>query len=372
MLWLAFLLLSPWSQGAPLRDLDAPQRVRPEAARFNRPKVLLKEAAVAPETAGNRCGPHIERLDVWALANDFGPVIDIVERTLRTGSEELDSIGVEYLQHLYDEQAPKSWAGTVLSALQDRYPRLKAHKLLPACWRAHNAWESLEPGEFRKPWPPCLVQGLSTIAVSQNRPEIAGFLMCASHALLRPGEAGVLKAEEVSLPEELPLSSSVGVLVVEKPKTRGKFARTQHVLLDDAGIVDMIRQLKGLRRGSELLFCSYAVVYRWTRTILGVLNLPQYTLGGLRSGGATFHWLSLFRLDVLRRRGRWVSDRSLEHYVQEAVSALAQAGWDKGLEVALEQLSRWLRPLFNKCTKSFFSLVTVQLRRHRGGGGRRG
>ena len=46
------------------------------------------------------------------------------------------------------------------------------------------------------------------------------------------------------------------------------------------------------------------------------------TLHGLRSGGATDHWLWYRDLPLLRRSGRWTSERTLERYIQEGTFPL--------------------------------------------------
>jgi hypothetical protein len=176
--------------------------------------------------------------------------------------------------------------------------------------------------------------------------------------------------EDITLPEELPDNYGLGVVVIRNPKTRGRFAKTQHVLLDDAGVLEVIRCLKRSRRPGERIFCTYAVMYASSRRVLSILGLAHYSLGGLRAGGATQHWLTAFRLDVLRRRGRWTSERSLEHYIQEAVSAMTQALWDRAIRTALERLSQILPPLLNSALQVFPISSVRRVRQHRGGGRR--
>ena len=50
----------------------------------------------------------------------------------------------------------------------------------------------------------------------------------------------------------------------------------------------------------------------------------HYTLHGLRGGGATDHWLQHRHLPLLRRRGWWTSERTLERYIQEVTILLHQ------------------------------------------------
>ena len=53
-----------------------------------------------------------------------------------------------------------------------------------------------------------------------------------------------------------------------------------------------------------------------------LIDLP-FTAGSLRTGGATAAVLDGTPVDHLRFKGRWRNPRTLEHYVQEIVAALA-------------------------------------------------
>ena len=46
---------------------------------------------------------------------------------------------------------------------------------------------------------------------------------------------------------------------------------------------------------------------------------------GLRAGGATHHYLLHLDVPRLRRRGRWASEKTLEHYLHEVIHAMCHA-----------------------------------------------
>ena len=48
----------------------------------------------------------------------------------------------------------------------------------------------------------------------------------------------------------------------------------------------------------------------------------RFTVGGLRGGGATEHFLKHQNVPLLRRRGRWTQLNTLDRYLQEGVAAL--------------------------------------------------
>ena len=97
-------------------------------------------------TTGKRYETTLKSFEawLWTLGLQF---LDV----LSGPAEDVDNLLVDYLQVCYDAGLPKSTSGTLISAIQDRRPALKRH--LPAAWRAHGAWSTFEPSEFRTPWP---------------------------------------------------------------------------------------------------------------------------------------------------------------------------------------------------------------------------
>ena len=78
--------------------------------------------------------------------------------------------------------------------------------------------------------------------------------------------------------------------------------------------------------------------------LLGALDFRrgEWTLGCIRPGGATALLLAGCSVDWLRLRGRWLTPRSLEHYVQECASCLALHSIPLGVQFKLEFLRNHL------------------------------
>lgn len=64
------------------------------------------------------------------------------------------------------------------------------------------------------------------------------------------------------------------------------------------------------------------------------------TPSGLRPGGATHHYSVHQDLPRLRRKGRWQTDRTLEHYLHEVVYALQYTKVPGDVEAALKSIAR--------------------------------
>ena len=62
------------------------------------------------------------------------------------------------------------------------------------------------------------------------------------------------------------------------------------------------------------------------KKLLGALGVEHsFTLACLRPGGATHYFLEDTEVSRLRLWGRWASERTLVHYLQEATSELVKA-----------------------------------------------
>ena len=90
------------------------------------------------------------------------------------------------------------------------------------------------------------------------------------------------------------------------------------------------------------MFPSYGQLRRLVSTLLGRLGLgPQnYTLGGLRAGGATMQYLRDQNIPVLMRNGRWASMKTLDHYIQEAATHLNGLSWTLSTRELVGRLAR--------------------------------
>ncbi len=99
--------------------------------------------------------------------------------------------------------------------------------------------------------------------------------------------------------------------------------------IDDSAFVpfmEAIRKLPGAHPRQRLLrdgACAFRC--RWDAVLhsLGISpgRFEGLTPDGLRAGGTTHLFLSTQDIALVKWRGRWVSDRTLEHYLQEMGSA---------------------------------------------------
>ena len=92
------------------------------------------------------------------------------------------------------------------------------------------------------------------------------------------------------------LRVNLGIFTIESPKTRGSFARAQHILLDERWLLICLEIFVFTMSPTEVMFPSYSVLRTWANELLERFGLQGlgYSLGRLRTGGATFHYLRSF------------------------------------------------------------------------------
>ena len=139
----------------------------------------------------------------------------------------------------------------------------------------------------------------------------------------------------------------VGVLAIERPKMRrAPHSRHQFASIECEALMDFLCWLKsGLSpaEGAERLWPGSAADF--SRRFAAALQLRElahigFTPAGLRAGGATHHFLTFQDVPRIRRRGRWLQERTLEHYLQEGVYALQLEDFQPQVHQRLVALAR--------------------------------
>jgi hypothetical protein len=94
-------------------------------------------------------------------------------------------------------------------------------------------------------------------------------------------------------------------------------------------------------------FPSYDALRRIVAKLLHCLlgSVHRYTLGGLRGGGATAHFLLNKNMPLLQRRGRWTSLKSLDHYIQIQGAIFGVLHWDPASRERVSRIAMKYRAL---------------------------
>ena len=225
-----------------------------------------------------------------------------------------------WIRFCYSEGLPLYHAKAAVLKFSDNFwwtrPSLKA------CWDLIGEWEHREPPDHREPAPAELVQSIIGVALAWGWWRVACLIWIEFHCLLRPGEGIDLLAGDFEHVEHGDVE--VIVVTVREPKTKRRFAQKQHVIIDEPRLIALTNKLLAGRDESEYFYGMSAATFNNRIALLleRIGAAGAFTAAGLRSGGATLEWLKCRNFDGLRLRGRWMSSRTLESYIQECATQL--------------------------------------------------
>eukprot|EP00971_Amphidinium_carterae_P238875 4741899-Amphidinium_carterae.1 len=209
------------------------------------------------------------------------------------------------------------------------------HVLAPSR-RLLRAWKRYEPVVPHTPVPLDVALALMSAFLSVGHHSAAVVIGLCFHCLLRVEEVmsvtwSDLQLSAASVIQRYPqVCALVGI---RKPKLRTGVGRNnrQFVTVEDsafAGLLGWLTSTLGATEMQQLVWPVNGAIgfLKVWRRMLATLGLPaQFTPAGLRSGGATHHFLVHQDIPRLRRRGRWQQDKTLEHYLHEVIYAMEMA-----------------------------------------------
>lgn len=218
-----------------------------------------------------------------------------------------------------------------LLGCQHLVPQLRG-KLMTA-WQNVKVWEEEKSTHMRPPLPlpiwVCMVgiaRGRSFVVRDALEKSLwcilAVMLEIGLLCMLRPGELLKLTHEDVSLPGDYNLSNSPAAICVTSPKNRRQFGERQFVCLQNANTIAFLRDIHKENSREKLWPSSRSVFVRMFKQITTELDVTScgFSPASLRPGGATMYFSKGTSIPVLRFMGRWTVERSLEHYIQQAMS----------------------------------------------------
>ena len=146
---------------------------------------------------------------------------------------------------------------------------------------------------------------------------------------------------------------------MEEPKTARRCAKLQHVMIYNKWLLDL---LKDFLEGMSLMarpFPSYSSLRSSVSFHLERLGAPDgYTLGGIRAGATTHAYLQGEDIQRILRRGRWMSQKSLESYLQPATCFLNMQHWSREAHRKVVSLARTpsLQPFVHSAVPGLLAL----------------
>eukprot|EP00971_Amphidinium_carterae_P068931 1364867-Amphidinium_carterae.5 len=288
----------------------------------NRPVGQDLRERVQPMTEA-RYRLRVNELEDWLGCQGLPPLKAMIDQQQWPA---VDSSLTAYVQALHNQGAPISHGTWTLAGVQYWFPPVATH--ISGAWLAQRQWQRLAPVQMRPPMPTRVVLALAVTAWVCDWRRSCLALLLAFQALLRPSEVAMLRRHHLILPRDLAGCDHALVVCITQSKTMQRTSRLQSVLVTDPVVVEMADCLLArdvpsaplVRGGLKELYKKF----EFLQEQLCIQGGP-FTLGTLRGGGAVFHIQECQSLALLQWRGRWTTERSVQHYLQVGLASAALA-----------------------------------------------
>ena len=239
----------------------------------------------------------------------------------------LNKVLVEYGRFLFSSGKPYYHFSETINAISSRRPSLR--RMMQQAWDLAFLWNSFEPTTHHVAMPVQILCAFLATALSWGWSREAAVFALAWGALLRIGE--VLQARRCDLVMPCDVEDTIDhiLLRIWEPKTRFRAARHQCGKLEQPDLIEVIKLgFQGLGSQDKLWPFSGATLRLRFAKIAGRLQLPTVvgmtpkplSLASFRPGGATHLITQTECVELVRRRGRWISNKVMECYLQEVTS----------------------------------------------------
>ena len=284
--------------------------------------IKLPDGRRVTEATGLSRENLLQKFQIWltgkgcnfdeVFLNNF-PIIDDLNKWL-----------CEYGRFLFHSGKPYYQYAETINAVATRRPTLR--RSFQQAWDLAFMWCSFEPTEHHTAMPfQVLLAVLSTCLLWGWRRE-AGIFAISWGALLRIGEIFHAVRGDLVFPADVQHSIDHVLIKIKDPKTRYRAARHQSSKLEQPDLIRVAEiGLQGLEKSDRLWHLSGSTLRSRLSKVLQRLDLPHepgaiprpLTLASLRGGGATWLIAQTENAEMTRRRGRWVSMKVMEVYLQE-------------------------------------------------------
>ena len=264
----------------------------------------------------------LSQFSEWLVAK--GISLDEVLDKAYANPETLCRLLCDYGRDLYHAGRPYSHYSESINAIGATRPALR--RLLTGAWDLAFTWLREEPHEHHIACPFQVFLAILATALCWGWLDVAGVLALSWGGICRIGEVIQATRRDLVTPTDVLHTASSVLLRVQEPKTRFRAARHQMTKIDYCDLVQLIETaFQRLEPHAALWRYSGQLLRTRFRQLLQALSLPTVSvpgqraldLGSMRAGGATFLQMISEDSELTRRRGRWLSHRTMEIYLQE-------------------------------------------------------
>ena len=287
---------------------------------------LFTDRVLRPQTRSRR-DVLLRDFDAWTESHFSESIISILEGET-VGAERVANLLVGYGRSLYYAGRPYGVYSETINAVTSKRGTLR--RMLGLAWDLAFSWVADEPASHHPALPRSVLLAITALAMLWTWTTEAGIFLLSWCGLLRIGEVIGARRRDLILPQDGAPGITFVLLRITTPKTRGRTARRQSARVDQRDVVEFLSVVFAGYQPDQLLWpMSSSTLRKRLNLLQTALGMPTarshdscpYDLGSFRPGGATDLLQQFEDLELVRRRGRWVSHKVLEIYLQEVSTA---------------------------------------------------
>ena len=243
--------------------------------------------------------------------------------------EEINNLLERYGQVLYRSGRPYLHFAETLNAIANIRPSLKRN--LQGAWNLAFGWVQSEPSDHHVAMPFQILLAMLSVCAIWGWLNFGGCVALAFSGFLRPGEMLGALRKQLMLPIDVGNTVDFGLFSIWEPKTRYTAARHQSTKIDIPDMLQYIQLTLGPLQKDQRLWPMSGQTFRLRfKAVLqeigiqdGVIpGVKQLDPGSLRAGGATWALTMTEDAELIRRRGQWLTAKTMEIYIQEVSATL--------------------------------------------------
>ena len=254
----------------------------------------------------------------------------------------LDAKVCEFIEYLWHNGEPKSFASDCLSGLGHFLPSVKKHMV--GGWRLHGSWTRAELPARAIPFTPVMLYALAQRAFELRWEDVAVLLLLGFDRFARTGELFAATKKNF-------VFSRTGHRVVwSLPLTKSgqRLGAEESLVIEDPWLARALQNfLRQLQPGDYLRTVSPGIMRARLKTLLADLNFPEGCQWySVRRGGATNFSRTSNNLGQTCLIGRWACQKTARIYITDALAQLTEITTPPQTHARWLQLARKARPHF--------------------------
>ena len=248
----------------------------------------------------------------------------------------------EFIEYLWHNGEPKSFASDCLSGLGHFIPSVKRHLL--GGWRLHGSWTRAELPARAIPFTPIMVYALAQRAFEYGWQDVAILLLLGYDRFARTGDLFAATTSNFAFGR----TNQRVVWSLPLTKSGQRQGAQESLVVEEPWLVAALRNyLKRRRPGDLLRSCSPGVIRSRLKTLLAELAFPDGCQWySVRRGGATSFFRSTSNLGQTCLIGRWSCQKTARIYITDALAQLTEINTPAATHARWVQLARKARPRF--------------------------